>query len=290
MFLESHLGISLHPCPAQYLLYTTAYFLAYVRVGKLARLVMMDTNQEFHAVLDTFTKFLIVAIHQILHNRNIYPPTTFITAKMYNLPVHQNRHSGLCEYINDATTAVHRAILSGTVKRISVVIFVQNLPREKFVFDISRLSQRILDTAGREIELEESFPLVDAEEQLRAALSKLRDHCVSLDALDAQGTFSMALENDKDSALGSDDGQQWVNVPQTGTAEDRCRGEHSSNNVRIWSVEAGALAFEVWYGLFWTASRPSSDIPSQTQASHGSTTSSSHIYGTFPSSQMDSVI
>ena len=71
MFLESHLGISLHPCPAQYLLYTTAYFLAYVRVGKLARLVMMDTNQEFHAVLDTFTEFLIVAIHQILHNRNI---------------------------------------------------------------------------------------------------------------------------------------------------------------------------------------------------------------------------
>jgi hypothetical protein len=28
MFLESQLGISLHPCPAQYLLYTTAYFLA----------------------------------------------------------------------------------------------------------------------------------------------------------------------------------------------------------------------------------------------------------------------
>ena len=73
------------------------------------------------------------------------------------------------------TAAVHRAILSGTVKRISVVIFVQNLPREEFVFDISRLSQRILDTAGREMEFEESFPLVDAEEQLRAALSKLRD-------------------------------------------------------------------------------------------------------------------
>jgi hypothetical protein len=163
---------------------------------------------------------------------------------------------------------------------------VQNLPREESVFDISRLSQRILDTAGREIELEESFPLVDAEQQLRAALSKLRDHCVSLDALDAQGTFSMALENDKDSALGSDDRQQWVNVPQTGTAEDRCRGEHASNNVRIRSVEAGALAFEVWYGPVWTASRPSSDIPSQTQASHGSiTSSSSDIYGTFPSSQ-----
>ena len=247
---------------------------------------MMDADLEFNAVLDTFTEFLIVAIHQILHERKTYLSTTFLTAKRYNLSVQQIRHPGLCDYINHTATAVHRAILSGMVKRTSVVIFVQNLPREKFVFDISRLSQRILDTAGREIELEESFPLVDAEEQLRAALSKLRDHCVSLDALDAQGTFSMALETDKDPALGSDDRQQWVNVPQTGTAEDRCREEHASNNVRIRSVEAGALAFEVWYELVRTASRPSSDIPSQTQASHGSTTSSSSdIYGTFPSSQ-----
>ena len=136
---------------------------------------MMNTNRQFHAVLDTFTDFSIVAMHQILHERKIYLPRTFTAAKIYRLPVQQSRHPGLCEYINEVTTAVHRAILSGTVKRISIVIFVQNLPREEFVFDISRLSQRILDTAGREMEFEESFPLVDAEEQLRAALSKLRD-------------------------------------------------------------------------------------------------------------------
>jgi hypothetical protein len=130
------------------LLYWTAYFFAYIRVGKLARLVMMDADLEFHAVLDTFIEFLIVAIHQILHERKIYSSTTFTTTKKYNLPVQQSRHPGLCDYINHTTTAVHRAILSGTVKRISVVIFVQDLPREQFVFDISRLSQRILDTAG----------------------------------------------------------------------------------------------------------------------------------------------
>ena len=139
--------------------------------------------------------------------------------------------------------------------------------------------------------MEESVPLVDAEEQLRAVVSKLKDHCVSLEALDEQGTFRMILETDKDSTLGSDDGQQWDNVSQTGKAEDCCTGEHASNNVRIRSVEAGALAFEVWYELVRTASRPSSNIPSQAQASHGSTTSSSSdIYGTFPSSQTDSII
>ena len=243
---------------------------------------MMDANLEFHTVLDTFTDFLIVAIHQILHERKIYLSTTFLTAKRYNLSVQQIRHPGLCDYINHTATAVHRAILSGMVKRVSVVIFVQNLPREKFVFDISRLSQRILDTAGREIELEESFPLVDAEEQLRAALSKLRDHCVSLDALDAQGTFSMALETDKDPALGSDDRQQWVNVPQTGTAEDRCRGEHASNSVKIWSVEAGALAFDLWYETARTPPRLLSHTPNQSLASNRSTSpSSSDMYGSF---------
>jgi hypothetical protein len=55
----------------------------------------------------------------------------------------------------------------------------------------------------------------------------------------------MILETDEDSALGSDDGQQWEDIPKTGKAEDCCTGEHASNNVRIRSVEAGALAFEV---------------------------------------------
>jgi mitotic spindle assembly checkpoint protein MAD2B len=251
----------------------------------------MDANLKFHAVLDTFTDFSIVAIHQILHERKIYLSTTFIKTKKYDLLVQQSRHPKLCKYINDATTAIHREILSGTVKRISVVIFVQDLPREQFVFDITQLCQRRLDTAVKQTELEEAFPSVDAEQQLRAVLSKLTDHCVSPKALDEQGTFRLILETDEDSVLGSDVGQQWENIPKIGTAEDRCGGEHASNDVRIRSVEAGALAFEVWYEPVWTASRLSPNIPSQTQASHGSaTSSSSDIYGTSPSSQTDWVI
>jgi hypothetical protein len=131
--------------------------------------------------------------------------------------------------------------------------------------------------------LEESVPLVDAEEQLRAVVSKLKDHCVSLEALDEQGTFRMILETDKDSTLGSDDGQQWDNISQTGKAEDCCTGEHASNNVRIRSVEAGALAFEVWYEPARTALRPSSHTPNKSLASNRSTSpSSSDMYGSFP--------
>jgi hypothetical protein len=65
---------------------------------------MMDANLEFHAVLDTFTNFLIAAIHQILHERKIYLSTTFLTAKRYNLSVQQIRHPGLCDYIRHLYT------------------------------------------------------------------------------------------------------------------------------------------------------------------------------------------
>lgn len=244
----------------------------------------MDANLEFHAVLDTFTDFLIVAIHQILHKRKIHLSTTFLAAKRYDLSVQQIRHPGLCDYINHTATAVYRSILSGTVKRISVVIFVQDLPREQFVFDITKLSQRILDTAGRENELEERFPLVDAEQQLRGVLSKLRDHCVSLEALDEHRTFNTVIETDDDSALDPDVRRQWDDMPNIYTEDNRQSGEQVSNDVKIWSVKAGALAFEVWYESAHTVSPPSSYTPSQPQASDGLTDSSpSDTYGTFPS-------
>ena len=244
---------------------------------------MMDADRESHAVFDTFTEFLIVAIHQILYERSIYLPRTFTAAKIYRLPVQQIRHPDLCAYINHATAVIRDAILSEMIKRISVVIFVQDLPREQFVFDISRLSQNELDTAGKQIESEETFPLVDAEEQLRAVLSKLKDHCVSLEALDEQATFTMAMETEEDSTLGCEDGQQWENVPKAGTAEDCCRGEHTPNSVKIWSVEAGALAFDLWYETARTPPRLLSHTPNQSLASNRSTSpSSSDMYGSFP--------
>lgn len=55
----------------------------------------------------------------------------------------------------------------------------------------------------------------------------------------------MILETDKDLALGSDVGRQWESIPKSGTAEDCYRGEQALINVRIYSVEAGILVFEV---------------------------------------------
>jgi hypothetical protein len=121
---------------------------------------------------------------QILRGVNTYSPATFFSAAKYNLLVHQSRHfgvcdyiNGVCDYINCATTAVHQEILSGTVKRIKVVTFAQDSSREQLVFDITQLSQHSSETTVKAADKEQKTLSVDAEQQLKGVLSKLKDHC-----------------------------------------------------------------------------------------------------------------
>ncbi|KAK4211561.1 DNA-binding protein [Rhypophila decipiens] len=80
------------------------------------------TVDEAHVLLTSFNSFLTVAVHNILFYRNIYPQDTFLTAKAFNLPVHQNRHPKVCSWINDAVSAVGEQIAGGNVARVAVVI------------------------------------------------------------------------------------------------------------------------------------------------------------------------
>lgn len=77
---------------------------------------------EARTLLHSFTSFLTVAIHTVLYYRNIYPIETFLSAKAFNLPVHQSRHPKVCTWINDAVDAVMAQIAKGAVERIAVVI------------------------------------------------------------------------------------------------------------------------------------------------------------------------
>ncbi|KAK3487571.1 DNA-binding protein [Neurospora hispaniola] len=73
-------------------------------------------------LLQSFNNFFVVAIHNILYYRGIYPKPTFLSARAYNLPVHQNRHPKVCSWIRDAVKAVAAQIAEGRVSRIAVVI------------------------------------------------------------------------------------------------------------------------------------------------------------------------
>lgn len=73
-------------------------------------------------LLVAFTDFLTVAVHNILFYRALYPPATFLTARAYNLAVHQSRHPRVCAWVRDAVDAVRAQLVRGAVSRIAVVI------------------------------------------------------------------------------------------------------------------------------------------------------------------------
>lgn len=69
---------------------------------------VLDT---FQAVVAEFSEFLTVAIHTILYERDIYPRTSFLSARKYNYSVRQNRHPEVCKWIQDAVAAVEVEML-----------------------------------------------------------------------------------------------------------------------------------------------------------------------------------
>lgn len=77
---------------------------------------------EARTLLNSFTSFLTVSIHTILYYRAIYPKQTFLSAKAFNLPVHQSRHPKVCQWINDAVDAVMAQVAKGSAERVAVVI------------------------------------------------------------------------------------------------------------------------------------------------------------------------
>jgi hypothetical protein len=55
----------------------------------------------------------------------------------------------------------------------------------------------------------------------------------------------MAMETDVDSALDPDVRRQWEHMPNNYTEDNGRSVEQVSDDVKIWSVRAGALVFEV---------------------------------------------
>lgn len=109
---------------------------------------------EARTLFNSFSSFLTVSIHTILYYRSIYPKQTFLSAKAFNLPVHQSRHPKVCSWINDAVDAVMTQAAKGSIERVAVVIhaplhtaLLEDSPEqqpapasvlERWMFDVSR--------------------------------------------------------------------------------------------------------------------------------------------------------
>lgn len=241
---------------------------------------MTDVDPKIYTAIETFVEFLTVAIHQILRERKIYPSSIFILARKYNLPVHQIRHPGLCAFLNSETAAIRQAILSKSVRRIFVAIFFQGLPREHFVFDTAQMSRPRTTGTTTEGEEFEFLPHVDAEEQMRAGLSKLKDHCALLEPLNHQSTFRIAMDVDEDPASHCYDKEQRNDISPAPAQNECCIEKHAAQTIQIRSVKAGRLAFDMWYEPAKFPTYTSSQPPPSVMAR----SSPSDMYGTPPTS------
>lgn len=98
--------------------------------------LLVSLPQASH-LLTSFTHFLTVAIHNVLYYRSLYPPATFLTARAYNLAVHQSRHPGVCTWISDAVSAIRAQLILGTVERVALVIHAPGTQvLERWMFDL----------------------------------------------------------------------------------------------------------------------------------------------------------
>lgn len=223
----------------------------------------------FLSLVTHFTDFLTVAIHTILYNRNIYPASSFISARKFNLPVRQSRHPDVCAWINDAVDGLTTELLRGAVDRVALVIVSEAdaLPHERFVFDLSRFPV-VANKQDWHVPLERAaaaaadagvdpLPTVDLEEQFRGVMAKLAFCDASLLPLSADDdyTFTLAVElkDDADPPIGHP--QPWIPVEPgsqrtVGRGRDKeVRKGRDIGGVRttpLRSVEAGEMVFEMW--------------------------------------------
>lgn len=215
---------------------------------------MENAPLTFRAFIGTFADFLTVAIHTILYERKIYPPTSFLTTKKYEFAVRQNRHPKVCEWINDAVAAVENELLKGVAERIAIVIYSkENIPQERFVFDVSHF----LTVAFADVDasLESILPLVDLEEQLRGAMNRLANCSSALPSLPGGCTFTVAVELKPDVKAPLEHPQPWAPTLPRGLRE----GLTSVDSIKktqskpISTIAAGDMLFDMWVEKVITA-------------------------------------
>lgn len=224
---------------------------------------MTDISPTYRTLITNFADFLTVAIHTILYERSIYPQTSFLSTRKYNYAVRQNRHPKVCSWINDAVAAVEGELLKGTVERVAVVIYSkEDMPLERFMFDVSRFSVvplKELDTpmerTNADGERVPVLPIVDLEEQLRATMSRLSTCGSVLKPVPSNCTFNIAIELKDESEPPIGHPQPWIPVqpglqknvvkaPETVTKIGHEVGGIATTPLR--AVEAGEMIFETW--------------------------------------------
>ncbi|KAL4722554.1 hypothetical protein ACLX1H_010434 [Fusarium chlamydosporum] len=212
-------------------------------------------------LLSSFTTFLTLSLHTLLYHRGLYPPTTFLTARALNLPVHQSRHPGLCTWINDAVASVAAQLRKGTVRRIAIVMHAAKTfdVLERWVFDVEtfpvgwgdREELNYNPALVEGVDEEGGVNWTDVNEALRGALRRVSHAAEMMSPLPEGSTFTLAVELRDEAAAPIGHPQHWIpsqpNLqPPTDTSLNQGSALGGHNTTPIRSVQAGPLFFECW--------------------------------------------
>ncbi|KAH7016822.1 HORMA domain-containing protein [Ilyonectria destructans] len=216
-------------------------------------------------LLSCFTTFLTLALHSLLYHRGLYPRTTFLTARAFNLPVRQSRHPGLCAWINDAVTAITVQLQKGTVRRIAVAMHAPKTleVRERWVFDVEAFpawgevaeeeDPELEDNGAVDFEAEEQDAVnwTDINEALRGALRRIAYAGETMPPLPECSTFTLAVELRDEAPAPIGHPQHWIpSQPNLQPRSETSRNQGSSlggtTTTPIRSIRAGPLFFECW--------------------------------------------
>ncbi|KAF3310354.1 hypothetical protein TWF173_009822 [Orbilia oligospora] len=217
----------------------------------------MDTYAN---LITSFTDLLLVSIHTILYEREIYPSTLFIPARKYNHPVRQARHPLVCQWIQEAVDACAEELMKCTVDLIAVnIISSTNKPLERFVFDVSRFPVIattdihspfvVTDEDGNEGGV---GTLADLEEHMRAVITKLSYSTRKLRKLPKGCTFSVSVELKNEATAPEGNPPVWIAAEyQEGDTPLGRRGtalktRDTNRTIPVRSLVMGALALETW--------------------------------------------
>ncbi|KAK9238116.1 DNA-binding protein [Lipomyces kononenkoae] len=200
----------------------------------------------FAEVLSAFADFLIVSIHTILYEREIYPHETFMLARKYNFPVRQSRHPQVCDWVRNAIGACMDQMRRGDVSKVSVVILSSiDIPLERFVFDVTSFPKVALREQHNEMK-NVTLNMTDMEEQYRTCIMKLSHTSSILGKLPPECTFTITIELNDDAKAPVGHDSPWVpadSVTQTPGVPLRS----GAPRVRpLRNALMGPLSFDIW--------------------------------------------
>ncbi|KAF4589193.1 mitotic spindle assembly checkpoint protein mad2 [Ophiocordyceps camponoti-floridani] len=196
--------------------------------------------------LSSFTAYLTIAIHTLLHARSLYPPTSFISTRAYDLPVWQSRHPAVCSWVRDAVAAVAVQLRAAAVRRLFFCLHAAGGRDvlERWVWDLVGFPDAVVHLEGGS---GGDAGWTDAREAWRGALLALEMRADMLPPPPLETTFSLAVELKDQADAPTQHPRLWIpSEPHLQPSSGLSGPAPGTTTVPVRSVQAGPLFFDCW--------------------------------------------